>query len=113
MGRDMEVDRHISNVVAAMLLDPRNEGHGMVSEAEANFGSHAFDTHFRHIPLENLLGVLRNYANDYEKGHGGIKDFLGCVDEYVAMPCSSLHQRMIQAARRALNEYNDAGKNDG
>lgn len=103
-----EVNRMIKNTIVAMLIDPRNEGHGLVLDAEANFGSHAFDTYFTHIPLSNLTGLLCNYAADHEEGWGGIKDFLGTVDEYVSMPCSSLNQRMVQAARRALNDYNDA-----
>lgn len=95
-----DTDEHnLRGVVVAMLMDPRNEGHGVVSQAEIEFGSHAFDTHFSHIPLDNLLGVISNYAND--EGDFGLKDFLGTVAEYQAMPCSSLSTRMKQAAMRA------------
>lgn len=101
------VGRTIKDAVVAMLMDPRNEGHAAVLQAEIEFGSISFDTHFTHVPASNLLGFLRNYAADHEEGHGGIKDFLGCVDEYKVMPCESLARRMIEAAKRALNDYND------
>lgn len=104
---DTTTDTEVKSTIVAMLLDPRNEKHAAVLQAEIDFGSTAFDNYFSHVPVENLLGFLRNYAADHEKGHGGIKDFLGTVMEYKRMPCDSLAQRMTQAARRALNEYND------
>lgn len=106
MGSDVEIDLHVHGVIVAMLMDPRNEGHGLVLDAESNFGSMAFDNYFSRIPLDYLLGFLRNYAVDNEEGNGGIKDFLGTVAEYRAMPVSSLRERMQQAAKRALNAYN-------
>lgn len=98
----MEPEQVVHAAIANMLMDPRNEEHGLVLMAEANFGSSAFDNHFRHIPLDNLMGFLRNYASDFEEESFGIKDFLGTVIEYSGMPCSSLAQRMRQAAIRAL-----------
>lgn len=103
----MEPDQIIHAAIADMLMDPHNEGHGLVFDAESRYGSTAFDNGFSHATLNDLLTMLREYASDHEEGWGSIKDFMGTIAEYRAMPVSSLAARMRQAARRALNEYND------
>lgn len=94
------VDRHVRVVVINALLDPRNGEQGFVTQAEALFGSQAFDNCFSRVDGEELERMLKEYANDEEEGHGPIKDFLGTVEEYRAMPCDSLNRRMIDSAKR-------------
>lgn len=98
---DKDVVNHVRLLLIQVTLDS-DDGSFLSIEAEALFGSHAFDVHFSHIGTQHLLNFILDYAEDNEEGHGPIKDFIGTIEEYVSMPCSSLLQRMIQASRRAV-----------
>lgn len=96
---DADCEQRVRNVVCEMLLDPRNDQHGVALRAEGRYGSSSFDTYFAHVSVDDLLDMVKEYADD--EGDFGLKDFLGTIAEYQMMPCSSLAVRMTQAAQRA------------